>query len=736
MKQRILFIMFSVLFIAGMLGHHFTNRRFIFARDYWTVELGEEQEGRYAAGDGLEGRMLTTAYYSLNKGDYVAVVDYTASAPGSRLVVEAYEREFASVELPVTQTPASLRIPVSLERDSTGFRMHVEKGAAGTVTIGGMEVGSDRPLNNDYVFLAVMMTLLALLLYYLLFFNKGKVSQETAAAIVVITAAGFLVSAPYLRPDLFRSYDMSYHAYKIQGIKDGLLNGQFPVYVYPYAVNSYGYLQALYPNLFIYPAAILRMFGVTVEFCYKSLMCAVNLGTGWMAYITARKLLGKHKSVPLLIAVLYMTGLYRVGSSMWMRSAFGEVTAMMFLPLVVLGLYELLVGDRKKWWYLAVAYSGLLQSHMLSCIMVSIFSVTAGLFYADVFFKEKRWKELLKILGCVAVFNAWYLIPFVVYYMQGNLDLESAMYDGGWWMKTVQYVTELFQIHTPRVASSRGPQTNSLGPVGLLCMVFGIIGSLTQKNKDRRQGYLAVLAACGVIFTLLITNIVPWELLKRIHFIDQVTETIQFPYRFLVIAHACLVFSGVGWLYESGLLKKYASQMTCVLFLAALITMQTIVTTFANERKTYPPGTPMVATVKEYFIRDTDFGDLNRWVYESDESKVSIIDYTLEGNRAEIRLLCQQEGQYVDVPIFNYPGYGAFNEQGQRLPVATGSNNRIRVNLPASPEEQVITVKFVGKKIFWVGYAVTIGAFLGLLGYRNRERLSGWVKRTGKGGGK
>ena len=77
--------MFSVLFIAGMLGHHFTNRRFIFAHDYWTVELGEEQEGRYAAGDGLEGRMLTTAYYSLNKGDYVAVVDYTASGPSHKL---------------------------------------------------------------------------------------------------------------------------------------------------------------------------------------------------------------------------------------------------------------------------------------------------------------------------------------------------------------------------------------------------------------------------------------------------------------------------------------------------------------------------------------------------------------------------------------------------------------------------------------------------------------------------
>lgn len=733
MKQRILFVMFSALLIAGMLGYHFTNRSFIFAQDDWTVELGEQQDGRSVAGEGLEGRMLTTAYYSLNKGDYVVTVNYTASAPGSTLVVEAYEQDFVKAELPVAEAPASLDIPVSLERDSTDFRLHVDKGAAGTVTIDSLQVGSDRPLNSDYAFLAAMMALGAVLLYGILFLNKGKISQETVAAIVVITAACFLVSAPYLRPDLFRSYDMSYHAYKIQGIKDGLLRGQFPVYIYPYTVNSYGYLQALYPSLFIYPAAILRMFGVTVELCYKSSMFAVNLGTGWMAYFTAKRLLGKHKSVPILVAVLYMTGLYRVGSSMWLRSAFGEVTAIMFMPLVVLGLYELLAGDRTKWWYLAIGYSGLLQCHMLSCIMVSIFSVTVGLFYVDIFFKEKRWKELLKVFGCVLAFNAWYLIPFIVYYTKGNLDLESAMYDGGWWRKTIQYVTELFQIHTPRVASNRGPQTNSLGPAGLICMVLGLIGLLTQKNKDRRQGYLAVLAACGVIFTLIITNIVPWELLKQNPVIDKVTETLQFPYRFLVIAHVCLVFAGVGWLYESGMLNRYVSQIGCVLLLASLITIQTIITAYSNERGMYAPGTPMVATVGEYFMKETDFGDLNRWIYESDESAVNVIDYTLDGNWAQVRLLCRQEGQYVDVPIFNYPGYGAFNEQGQRLPIATGSNNRIRVNLPVSSEEQVITVKFVGKKIFWAGYGVTIAAAAWLLGYRNKKRLAGWMKRVKKG---
>lgn len=41
MKQRVVFIFFSILFIAGMLGHHFSNRTFVFGQDYWTVDLGE-----------------------------------------------------------------------------------------------------------------------------------------------------------------------------------------------------------------------------------------------------------------------------------------------------------------------------------------------------------------------------------------------------------------------------------------------------------------------------------------------------------------------------------------------------------------------------------------------------------------------------------------------------------------------------------------------------------------------
>lgn len=718
MKQRILFILISVLFIFGMLGHHFSNRTFVFGQDYWTVDLGERQEDRYVSDDGQEGRMLTTTYYSLNKGDYMVTINYSASAPGSSLVVEAYERDFATAELPVSSELTRLQIPISLERDSTDFRLHVEKAAAGAVAVEALQVGRDQPLNNDYAYLAVMMTLGAAVLYYLLFCNKGKIAQETVVAIVVLTAAAFMISAPYLRPNVFRGDDLSYHAYKIEGIKDGLLQGQFPVYVYPYTLKGYGYLQALYPSLLIYPASILRMFGVTIEVCFKSLMFAMNLGTGWMTYVTAKKLFRKHKFAPLLTALLYMAGLYRVGCSMWIRSAFGEVAAMMFLPLVILGLYELLAGNRKKWWYLAIAYSALLQCHMLSCIMVALFSVVVSLFYVDGFFREKRWIELLKVFGCVLAFNAWYLVPFVLYYTKANLDLDRVMYDGGLWRRNILYVTELFQIHT-----GGGLQTNSLGMAGLICTVLGMIGMLTQKNKDSRQMYLAVLMACSIIFALLITNLVPWELLKQSDIIDRMTEMIQFPYRFLVIVHVCLVFAGVGWLYESNLLKKYVPQISCMLLLASLMTIQIVLTAYSSERGMYAPGTPLVAAVREYLIKGTDLGDLNRQVYVSDETKVHIIDYTLDGNQAEVRLLCQQEGQYVEAPIFNYPGYGAFNEQGRRLPVAAGSNNRVRVNLPTSPDEQVITVRFVGKKIFWVGYGITLAAVFGAVGYVNRERL-------------
>lgn len=724
MRLRILFLCFGTGLICCMMAYHFTNHRIPCDEERWSALAGSSIEnGVLTAGEGAEGRVLETLYYSLDKGSYTVTVTYHSSAPGAELVVETLDRPFMTAELPPGEGIHSLEVPVSLDQDCVAFRLYLNKPQESALAVWEIDITGEKPVNQDYAWLAVLTALLLAWLYDLIFINRGRISPEQVLDGLFLFAVCVLISAPMFRNGFYSADDVKYHAYKIEGIRDAIKSGQFPVYFFPHTFNGYGYLNALYPSLFLYPAAFLRMLGVSAAVCYKSLMFAVNLGTAWIAYRSSKRLMGQHRWAPVLFSFLYLTAPYRI-TNLWVRGAAGELIAMMFLPLIAVGLYELLAGDRKKWWYLAVGYSGLVQSHVLSCLMILIFSVLTGLFYADTFLKEKRWIELLKVVGCVLAFNAWFLIPFAVYM---GLDLNLSKLHKDWFLHVMDGA-ELFQSYVRRLPGTYGWRSNSIGLAGMICMAVGTVGILVNRKKNNRQEFLSVLLAVGVIFMVLMTKLTPWELLRKLTVIDWVAETMQFPWRFLVFTTLCLLLSGVGWLYETKELEKYRPVICSVLILAAVLSMWDIVNLTASQGKVTPSDRPLVLIAEEYIPAGADNTDYNRHIYCSDEEKVEVRDYVLETSRAEVWLTCREEGQYIEAPMFHYPGYKAFDRDGGRLPVETGSNSRVRVLLSPSDEEQKITVRFVGEDIFMVGYGVTLAAVFCALGYLNREKL----RRLGK----
>ncbi len=719
MRLRVVFLCIGIGLIYCILAHNVTNHTILCDEDRWSAQSGSSIEnGVLTAGEGTEGRVLETLYYSLDQGDYRVAVKFHSSAPGAMLVVETSESPFMTVELPAGEAVDTVEVPVSLEKDCVDFRLYISKPAECSLVVWEIDITGDKPVSQDYTYLAVVAALLLAGLYYLIFINNGRIPPETVLDGMLLLAVCFLISAPMFRNGFYSADDVKYHAYKIEGIRDAIKSGQFPVYFFPHTFNGYGYLNALYPSLFIYPAAFLRMLGVSAAACYKSLMFAVNLGTAWIAYRCSKRLIGQHRQAPVLFAFLYLTAPYRI-TNLWVRGAAGELIAMMFLPLIAVGLYELLAGDRKKWWYLAVGYSGLIQSHVLSCLMVLIFSVLTGLFYVDVFFKEKRWIELLKVIGCLLAFNAWFLIPFVVYM---GLDLNLSKLHKDWFIHVMD-VAELFQSYVSGLPGTYRWRSNTIGPAGMICMTAGIVGVLVNRNKNQKQRFLSVLLAAGVIFTVLMTNLVPWKQLRELAVIDWIAETMQFPWRFLVFTTLCFLLAGVGWLFETKALVRYRSAVCSVLVLAAVLPMWEIVNLTASYGKVTPPDRPLVLIAEEYIPAGADNTDYNRYIYSSDEEKVVIRDYVLEPSKATVWLTCREEGQYIEAPMFHYPGYQAFRGDGGRLPVETGSNSRVRVALSPSDHEQEITVRFAGEDIFRVGYGVTLAAVCWAAGYLNRKRL-------------
>ena len=65
-------------------------------------------------------------------------------------------------------------------------------------------------------------------------------------------------------------HDLSAHLSRIEGLKAGLLSGQFPVRINPDLLEGRGYAFSLmYADLLLYPAAVLRILGFPLYSVYQ-----------------------------------------------------------------------------------------------------------------------------------------------------------------------------------------------------------------------------------------------------------------------------------------------------------------------------------------------------------------------------------------------------------------------------------------------------------------------------------
>ena len=96
-----------------------------------------------------------------------------------------------------------------------------------------------------------------------------------------------LSSYPLFTDYLTQGHDMNFQLYRIEGIKDGLLSGQFPVRIHPTHANGYGYATpVLYPELFLYIPAVFRLMGMSVVGSFQLFLLLINTATAFIMYLS------------------------------------------------------------------------------------------------------------------------------------------------------------------------------------------------------------------------------------------------------------------------------------------------------------------------------------------------------------------------------------------------------------------------------------------------------------------
>ena len=372
------------------------------------------------------GTVANTLQYVINRGGYTVDLRYLAETEGSTLELWEQGRKIAGWTLDPDKT--QMTVDFTLSKDVKQLQLKINYSGSGELTIKELCLAPYTMFYADTYFFMVLFVACSILLWWYLNRSDRRFSERQLVDYSIILGVALLATTPMMQTYLYNGDDLCYHLARLEGLKDGILDGQVPVNILPDGLKGNGYLNAMYPYLFLYIGAFLRICRVSLALSYKTLIFLANLSSAVCAYTAVKSMCSSRRSV-ILSVVLYTLMPYRF-TNIFSRGDLGEILALIFWPLVIAGLYHVILGDRKRWYFLVIGFSGVLQSHVLSAMFVAVFCVITALIWSVRILKEKRYLEIGKAMGVTILLNLWYLVPFMVYYFKGNLSTEVLRWSG------------------------------------------------------------------------------------------------------------------------------------------------------------------------------------------------------------------------------------------------------------------------------------------------------------------
>jgi hypothetical protein len=547
--------------------------------------------------------------------------------------------------------------------------------------------------------------------------TPGRFYPLLLAALVLSGLAVFLV------PGIPSGNDLYYHFTRLYTMCQDFRLGEIPAMVNHEALSNYGYATGLfYPDVFLYPCALLVLCGMGIVAAYKCFVAAWMLLTAFSAYFCARKL----SATPFgafAVALLYSWSSY-LATDLFIRAALGEVLVFAFMPWIVWGLYEILFGDPRRFWWFSFGFAGVVCSHGLSLVILAFLCGAIVAFNFLRLLREPRRLLYLALSPLPALLvGAAVLAPSAEQFAHFDFLIKGEK--NADFLDHCMPALKLFlEIPTCEL------EIWHPAGVGTIFLILLILRGRLVSRRTPLERYRDILLVAGVSCLALSTSMPPWkEVLQPL-------VVIQFPWRFFGPATAFLAFGG-GLALSAHVGTDWKRERYWLLVAVAGAASMWFANvgyiygaTFHGWKvaRDYKPGRPQEASGIHYLplgsILDLEIrerGDVATPSQPLDctvsRPRKNVLELSFSGNAAD---------NEVELPLLPYWGYrarlAASDGTERLLATGLGPNKFLSVALPGSCSSGKVTVRYEATPVQRASQACSLLAAAAWLAFALRSR--------------
>ena len=539
-------------------------------------------------------------------------------------------------------------------------------------------------------------------------FEKAK-QNDFRLGFAIFCIVMLVVLSPMITRMLPIGHDWKFQLLRLESLKAGLQSGQFPVRMDPVFFNGFGYASSLfYPDFLLYIPAVLQLLGVSLVSSYKIFIILV-VAVCFAATYYCAKGISKSRYVALISAIVFTLSQYFI-QNIYTRFALGEVSAFMFMPFVVYGLYNFLFEEFEKPWLLVVGFTGLLFSHMISFTIACMLCAVVSLFRIKHLIRNGyKLIRLLVAVLLVAGLSCVFWLPLLEQMLSGRILITNG--------RTMQSMSVAIRDMIANSSIIKNESCSFGLPLLLLCLMRLILFKTPETKAEIKKSDRFFWIGAALLF--LASDLFPWKLMPSFF------NMIQFPWRFYAMASLFLALA-IGMMTQTLFYSK--NKYVALVVILALMSFGAI-TTWTNTADYEDVPADYYETIEhtypgngyEYLPKELDqdtiyaVTNVQRNVVADNGSNVP---FEQNGVRITFRYDPTSGVQYYDVPLLYYVGYGAMfaDEQGVQTPLRVEEHgNMVRVYSDGVSQQGDIVVDYSGTTLQHVSDFVTLSFCLLLL---------------------